>query len=467
MERGQRVPVWADVHRVWQIEVRGKERRFDCGLVGSNILGVFWDEAVETLERRELERLQVERINRLIERLIANVPYYREQLSGAGSVRSLGELAALPFTTKQTLREHYPFGLLGVPLDAIVRIHTSSGTTGKPTVVAYTESDMVLWSQLMARVLTAGGVTRDDIAHNALGYGLFTGGLGFALGSETVGAATVPAATGHTKRHLMLMEDFGATALYSTPSYALVLAEAVAEQRIELERLALRVGFFGAEPWTDAMRSAIESGLGLEAYDNYGLSEIIGPGVAAECPEHYGLHIFEDHFVAEVVDPETGQRLADGDEGELVLTTLTKQGLALLRYRTRDRVRLDRGTCACGRTLARMSKVLGRTDDMLIVRGVNVFPSQIEHALLSFDELLPQYQIVVERRDKALDELEVCVEASSESVDRGSLESRVRARVEETLGIRVRVRVVSPKHIERSQGKAVRIVDRRAAGGVG
>lgn len=420
---------------------------------------------METLDRRALEALQLERLQSLVDRLAAtDIPYYQEQLQNSGPVRSLDALASLPFTTKQTLREHYPFGLLAEPLDRIVRIHTSSGTTGKPTVVAYTDADMSLWSELMARVLTAGGVSRKDVGHNALGYGLFTGGLGFALGSETVGAATIPAATGHTSRQLMLIEDFGATALYSTPSYALVLGEAAAEAGIDLTRLKLRVGFFGAEPWTEAVREEIESSLGLEAYDNYGLSELIGPGVAVECPEHDGLHIFEDHFIAEIVDPDSGAPLArDGDAvGELVVTTLTKQGLPLLRYRTRDRVRLTTERCACGRTVARMSKVLGRTDDMLIIRGVNVFPSQIEEALLSFDELAPQYVIVVDRDDR-LDELEIRVETSAAEGAPSELGLRVRKKIGDILGIRVRVQVMAPGTLERSQGKAVRVLDRRQA----
>ncbi len=353
---------------------------------------------METIGRDELERLQLERLQALVPRLAMDVPFYRESLENVDPPRSLEELASLPFTTKQTLRDHYPFGLLAVPRERILRVHASSGTTGKPTVVAYTEDDMALWGEVMARLLTAGGVTSSDLVHNAYGYGLFTGGLGFGLGAETVSASTVPASGGHTARHIMLIEDFGATVLFS-----------------------------------------------------------------GECSEHRGLHIAEDHFLAEVVDPESGEPLSGDAEGELVLTTLTKQGLPLLRYRTRDLVRLNRERCACGRTSARMSKVLGRTDDMLIVRGVNVFPTQIEQALLSVDGLAPQYVILVDRGQNRLDDLEIQVEALEAASDEAVVEIQKRAKkkVEETLGIRVKLRVVPPKELERSQGKAVRVVDRR------
>ena len=424
---------------------------------------MYWNEEKETIERGALERLQLERLQALVPRLAASVPFYRDALEGIATPRSIEDIASLPFTTKQTLRDHYPFGLLAVPREGIVRVHASSGTTGKPTVVAYTEDDMALWSEVMARLVVAGGVTAKDTVHNAYGYGLFTGGLGFGLGAETVGAATVPASGGHTARHLMLIEDFKATVLCSTLSYALVLAEAFEEAHVDLARLDLRVGFFGAEPWTEAMREEVEARLGLEAFDSYGLSEIIGPGVSGECSEHRGLHIAEDHFLAEVVDPVSGAPLSGDAEGELVLTTLTKQGLPLLRYRTRDRVRLTRDPCACGRTSARMSKVLGRTDDMLIVRGVNVFPTQIEQALLSVDGLAPQYVILVDRKQNRLDYLEIRVEAleaASEYVVK-EIEKRAQKKVEETLGIHVKLRVVAPRELERSQGKAVRVIDRR------
>ncbi len=426
---------------------------------------------METMDRQERESLQVGRLQELVASVGAAVPHYRRHFDESGiqsdSIRSLEDLEKLPFTTKQDLRRSYPFGMFAVPLERVVRLHASSGTTGKPTVVGYTERDMETWSEVMARSLAAADVTAADVVHNAYGYGLFTGGLGFGLGAETIGAATVPASGGFTKRQFMLMEDFGATILCCTPSYALVLAETAREEGIDFPgRMKLRAGFFGAEPWSEAIRRELERRLGLEAFDVYGLSEIIGPGVSVECSEHDGLHIAEDHFLPEVVDPESGAQLPEGSEGELVFTTLTKEGLPLIRYRTRDRVRLSREPCACGRTTARMSKLLGRTDDMLIIRGVNVFPSQIEQALLHIDGLAPQYQIVVDRTGDRLDDLEVWVE-SSEEVHRGGETAVARIRelaletVQESLGIRVKLRVVGPREIPRSQGKAVRVIDRR------
>jgi phenylacetate-CoA ligase len=423
------------------------------------------------MDRQKLESLQLGRLQELVARLRATVPHYRRHFDKSGvqsdSIRSLEDLAKLPFTTKQDLRDGYPFGMLAVPLEQVIRLHASSGTTGKPTVVGYTERDMEIWSEVMVRSLGAADVTATDVVHNAYGYGLFTGGLGFGLGAETIGAATVPVSGGFTKRQLMLMEDFGATILCCTPSYALVLAETARAEGIDFpRRMKLRAGFFGAEPWTESIRGEIERRLGLTAFDVYGLSEIIGPGVSVECSEHDGLHIAEDHFLPEVVDPESGTRLPDGSEGELVFTTLTKEGLPLLRYRTRDRVRLSREPCACGRTTTRMSKLLGRTDDMLIIRGVNVFPSQVEQALLQVDGLAPQYQIVVDRSADRLDDLEVWVECSEE-VHRGGEPAALKIQeqaidaVRQSLGIRVRLRVVGPRQIPRSQGKAVRVIDRR------
>jgi len=423
----------------------------------------------ESLDRESLTRLQLQRLRSLVERIAREVPFYREQLKDVSpdDIDSLDALSELPFTHKKTLRENYPFGLFAVPRKQVVRIHASSGTTGKPTVVGYTRADMALWGEVMARTLRAAGVTEDDIVHNAYGYGLFTGGLGFGLGAETVGASTVPVSSGNTARQLMLLEDFGATVLCSTPSYALVLAEAAEHEGIDIaSRFRLRVGFFGAEPWTEAMREELEGRLGLDAYDVYGLSEVIGPGVAVECREHRGLHIQEDHFLPEVIDPDTGKPISGDGEGELVFTTLTKEALPILRYRTRDRVRLTRVPCACGRTTARMSKVQGRTDDMLIVRGVNVFPSQIEEALLGVAGIAPQYLILVDRGKDHMDELEVLVEPTAESERRGEfalkeLQRMAQERVESILGIRARIRVVSRREIERSQGKAARVIDRR------
>lgn len=432
---------------------------------------MYWNEEMETLSRDRMEALQLERLRSVVERVSKSVPFYSRAFEQAGvepgDIQSLDDLSKLPFTTKADLRDHYPFGMFTVPLAQIVRVHASSGTTGKLTVVGYTRHDMDVWAEVMARTLRAADVSAEDVVHNAYGYGLFTGGLGFAVGSETIGAATVPVSGGFSKRQLMLMADFGATILCCTPSYALVLAETAEEEGIDMvEDMQLRAGFFGAEPWTEAIRQEIEARLGLEAFDIYGLSEIIGPGVSVECHEHDGLHIFEDHFLPEIIDPDTGERLPYGSEGELVFTTLTKEGMPLIRYRTRDRVRLWADPCACGRTLVRMSKVLGRTDDMLVIRGINVFPSQIEQALLKVKGLAPQYLILVDRRADHLDELEVWVEATEETHRRGEfavkqIQAQAAEEVQEALGIHVKVRVVEPFKIQRSEGKAVRVLDRR------
>jgi phenylacetate-CoA ligase len=430
----------------------------------------YWDREAETLPRERREALQLERLRAQVTRA-ARLPHYRKRMEkapvAAESLHSLDDLALLPFTTKADLRDAYPFGLCPVPLTDVVRIHATSGTTGKPTVSPYTRADMELWAEVMARVLSAGGVVRDDVVHNAFGYGLFTGGLGFGLGAERIGCATVPISSGLTRRQTMLIEDFGATVLTCTPSYALVIAEEAEGQGIDpRRRFKLRVGFFGAEPWTEEIRREIEGRLGLEAYDIYGLAELIGPGVAVECPSHDGLHIFEDHFLPEVIDPESGERLPWGSTGELVLTALSREALPLLRYRTRDRVRLWADPCPCGRTLARMSRVLGRTDDMLVIRGVNVFPSQIESALLQVGGLAPQYLILVDRPRHELDQLEVWVEAGAELSAQGEYqlkktEALANERVRDTLCVGVRVVVVEPGRIERSLGKAMRVVDKR------
>jgi phenylacetate-CoA ligase len=423
----------------------------------------------ETLSRPEMEQLQVARLRAGIARVSEAVPFYREKLAQAGvtadSIRTLDDLARVPFTTKQDLRDHYPFGLFAVPMRQIVRFHASSGTTGKLTVVGYTRNDIALWADVIARALAAAGVTDEDIVHNAYGYGLFTGGLGFHYGAEHLGAKVIPVSGGNTRRQVQLMRDFGSTVLCCTPSYALLIAETAAEEGIDPASLALKVGLFGAEPWSERMRQEIESRLGLLALDHYGLSEVIGPGVASECIHKQGLHICEDHFIPEIVDPDSGERLPDGEIGELVFTCVTKDALPLLRYRTRDRTRLIREPCACGRTTARMQKVLGRTDDMIIVRGVNVFPSQIETVLLEFGEVAPHYQIVVDRGRDLLDELDVLVEASAEvfqSQERLSqLEQRLGYSIQSALGIVCKVRLVAPKQIQRSEGKAVRVVDKR------
>lgn len=424
---------------------------------------------VETIPPQEMEKLQVERLRAGVERVSKTVPFYREKLSEAGvtadSIRSLDDLARLPFTTKSDLRDHYPFGLLATPMKEVVRLHASSGTTGKPTVVAYTRNDLSLWSELMARTFAAAGVTEDDVVHNAYGYGLFTGGLGFHYGAERLGATVIPVSGGNTKRQLMLMRDFGSTVLSCTPSYSLLIAEVAEEDGVDLKSLPLKVGIFGAEPWSERMREEIESRLGLVALNVYGLSEVIGPGVSVECTEKQGMHIFEDHFIPEIIDPNTGERLPDGEMGELVFTCVTKEALPLLRYRTRDRTRLIREKCACGRTTVRMERIVGRTDDMIIVRGVNVFPSQIETVLLQVGEVAPHYQIVVDRSADYMDELDVLVEAPAEVYGNKDgliqLEKRLSYEVQSALGITCNVKLVGPREIERSEGKAVRVVDKR------
>lgn len=430
---------------------------------------LIWDREHETMSRAALQELQLERLQAKVRYCYDRIPFYRELLRknglGPDCVKSMDDLSKLPFTTKRDFRDNYPFGLLAVPLSEVVRIHASSGTTGKPTVVAYTKNDMDLWNEVMARTLTSGGVTKNDVVHNAYGYGLFTGGLGFHYGSETVGAATVPASTGNTKRQIMLMQDFGATVLVCTPSYALVIAEVAAEMGVDIKSLPLKVGFFGAEPWSFRMRDEIENTLDLLAIDIYGLSEIIGPGVSVECPEKKGLHIFEDHFLVEVVNPETGEPLPYGERGELVITTLTKEAAPVLRYRTRDITSLNPELCACGRTLVRMNKVTGRSDDMLIIRGVNVFPSQIESVLLEVEGVEPQYQIIVDRHNN-MDDLEIHVEVSEEVFSDEmrkleGLERTLRKELDSVLQISARVKLVEPGTIERSEGKAKRVIDKR------
>ncbi|MHB1160435.1 MAG: phenylacetate--CoA ligase family protein [Chloroflexota bacterium] len=430
---------------------------------------MFWDQEHETLPRAEMEALQLERLQRKVREVYEKVPFYRRALRerkvGPGDIRSLEDLAKLPFTGKTDFRDNYPFGLLAVPLKEVVRIHGSSGTTGKPTVVGYTRADIDLWSEVMARTLAIGGVTDEDVVQNAYGYGLFTGGLGFHYGAERLGATVIPISGGNTKRQIMLIQDMGSTVITCTPSYSLFLAETARQMGVDPRDLPLRVGFFGAEPWSYRMREEIEAELGITALDVYGLSEIIGPGVAQECPHKRGLHIFEDHFLPEVVDPETGEPLPDGHRGELVFTTLTKEALPVLRYRTRDITSLHREPCPCGRTLVRMDKVTGRTDDMLIVRGINVFPSQIEAVLLEVDGVEPHYQIVVDR-ERRLDDLEIQIEVSESVIsdEVGRLESltrKVRAELESTLGIAALVKLVEPGAIPRSEGKAKRVIDRR------
>jgi phenylacetate-CoA ligase len=423
---------------------------------------------VETLPRGDLERLQLERLRALVAHA-GRVPLHRDRLAAASvtpdRMRTLDDLRRLPFTTKADFRDTYPFGLLAVPMDEVVRIHASSGTTGKPTVVAYTRGDLDVWTEVMARTLRTGGVDRGDVVHNAYGYGLFTGGLGFHYGAEAVGAAVIPVSGGFTERQLLALQDLGSTVLCCTPSYALHLAEAIEEAGLRPGDLRLRVGFFGAEPWTEAMRTAIQTRLRVMALNVYGLSEITGPGVAVECPERDGMHVAEDHFFPEVVDPDTLEPVPPGTTGELILTTLSKQGMPLVRYRTRDLTTLDPTPCRCGRALVRIGRIMARSDDMLIIRGVNVYPSQVEHALLQVPELAPHYLLVV-RREHALDTLEVQVEGQPAAMAGGegalgTLAARVRRRLLDALGLTAEVRIVAPKTIERSAGKAKRVLDLR------
>jgi phenylacetate-CoA ligase len=428
-----------------------------------------WNRHFECMDRGELGKVQSERLMETVERVYFNVPYYRQKMQEKGlgpeSVGSIGDIEKLPFTTKQDLRDNYPFGLFAVPMSEIVRIHASSGTTGKSTVVGYTRNDIATWSEVMARTLTSAGANRNDFIQIAYGYGLFTGGLGLHYGGEKIGASVIPISGGNTMRQIQLMHDFGSTVLACTPSYALYLAEAIQESGIKREEFKLRVGVFGAEPWTENMRREIEEKLKVKAIDIYGLSEVIGPGVASECLIQEGLHINEDHFYPEVIDPETLQVLPDGKTGELVFTTITKQGLPLIRYRTRDLTRLNRERCKCGRTLVRMEKCLGRSDDMLIIRGVNLFPSQVESVLLEMSEIKPHYQLIVDRVNN-LDTLELKVEVDEAFfLDRISqleaLRKKIQDNLESSLGLGIKITLVEPKVLERSDGKSKRVIDRR------
>jgi phenylacetate-CoA ligase len=431
---------------------------------------MIYDIEFETLPREALAAIQLRRLRATLERVYASVPFYRKRFEAAGitpnDINTLDDFQQLPFTTKQDLRDNYPFGMFAVPMDNVVRIHASSGTTGQPTVVGYTARDINTWSELMARALTAGGAGRRDIIHNAYGYGLFTGGLGVHYGAEKLGASVIPVSGGNTKRQIIIMRDFGPTILTSTPSYALHLAEEAQEMGISFEKLKFKYGIFGAEPWSEQMRQEIERKLHLKAVDIFGLSEVMGPGVAVECHEaQNGLHIFEDHFIPEIIDPATGKVLPYGETGELVFTSITKEAFPIIRYRTRDITTLNPEPCICGRTLVRMKKVSGRTDDMLIIRGVNVFPSQIESVLMEIEGVEPHYQLVVDREDN-LDTLTVHVEISERSFSDEvkvlqRLERKISHSIKEYLGVSARVKLVEPKVIARSQGKAVRVIDNR------
>ncbi|HAA38391.1 MAG TPA: phenylacetate--CoA ligase, partial [Firmicutes bacterium] len=422
---------------------------------------MYWNYEAECMSRDRLQQLQLKRLRQTVERVL-KVPHYRRILQSigleAGDIQELTVLSALPFTEKKDFRDTYPFGLFAVPQNEIVRYHSSSGTTGKPIVVGYTRHDIAAWAELMARALTCAGTTRSSVVQNAYGYGLFTGGLGVHYGAELIGAAVVPASGGNTQRQIMMLKDFGTSILTCTPSYALYLAEVMYEMGLTPDDMQLKAGIFGAEPWSENLRQQIESRLGISALDIYGLSEIIGPGVAMECEEKCGLHIFEDHFIPEIINPATGEVLPYGEEGELVLTTITKEALPVLRYRTRDLTKLTLEPCLCGRTHVRMGKITGRTDDMIIVRGVNVFPTQIESVLLEVGETEPHYQLIV-TREGSLDLLEIQVEVSesmfSDKIKRlEELEHRIHSRIESVLGINAKIRLVEPKSIPRSEGKA-------------
>ncbi len=431
---------------------------------------MIWDEEFESMPREALEALQIYRLRKTVERVYATVPFYKKILDKAkvtpSKIKTLDDLRRLPFTNKTDLRDNYPFGLFTLPLHEVVRIHASSGTTGKPTVVGYTKRDIETWSVLMARTLSCGGVKKGDVVQNAYGYGLFTGGLGFHYGAEKLGATVIPISGGNTKRQIMLMEDFGSTALTCTPSYALTLAEAMEEAGVSKKRLKLRVGIFGAEPWSQNMRQQVEAKLGIDAMDIYGLSEVIGPGVSVECIEaKNGLHVFEDHFIPEIIDPDTGETLPFGEEGELVFTTITKEAFPVIRYRTKDISRLHAEPCRCGRTHVRMDRITGRTDDMLIIRGVNLFPSQIESLLMEIEGLEPHYMLIV-RREGTLDTLEVQIEVNErlftdEIKGLEALEKGVEGQIKDILGISAKVRLVEPKSIQRFEGKAKRVIDER------
>ncbi len=432
-----------------------------------------FNEEFETLPRPALEALQLKRLKAMVERVYSRVPFYRGALDKAGispdQIKSLADLQCLPFTYKQDMRDSYPYGLFAAKMEDIVRIHASSGTTGKPTVVGYTQKDIDTWSELMARSFVAAGAHKGDIIHNAYGYGLFTGGLGAHYGAERLGASVIPMSGGNTKKQIMIMKDFGSTVLTCTPSYSLYMAEAAKEEGIDFRQLNLRVGIFGAEPWSDSMRGEIEAKLNLSAIDIYGLSEIMGPGVAIECLEaKQGLHIWEDHFIPEIIDPESGAILPPGAKGELVITTITKEGIPLLRYRTRDITSITYEPCVCGRTHARISRMSGRSDDMLIIRGVNVFPSQIESILMGVEGVEPHYLLIVDRKEN-LDILEVQVEVdenifSDEVKHLQSLSHTIEKEIKDLLGVTCKVRLVEPKTIARSEGKAKRVIDNRIIG---
>jgi phenylacetate-CoA ligase len=430
---------------------------------------IYWEQEKECMTREDLKQLQLERLQETLSRVTASVPFYQKKFKemsiDPSQVSSLSDLQKLPFTYKDDLRNNYPYGLFAVPLRDVVRVHSSSGTTGQATVVGYTKNDINNWSNLTARVLSGAGVNQDDVVQIAFGYGLFTGGFGLHYGAERVGASVIPISSGNTKRQIQIMQDFKTTALVCTPSYALLMADVMSEMGIDINKMPLKYGLFGAEPWSEAMRKELQEKLHIVATDNYGLSEVMGPGVAGECQECNGLHINEDHFLVEVIDPETLEPVAPGEVGELVITTLTKEAFPVIRYRTRDLTKLINEPCPCGRTFKRMHRVFGRTDDMLIIKGVNVFPSQIEEVLFEVEGTQPHYQIIVERVGR-LDKTTVLVEVV-ESIffdqmkKQRSLVDQIKKRLATELGIGVDIKLVEEKSLERFEGKAKRVIDKR------
>jgi len=432
-------------------------------------LSRIWDPEKESMSRDALAALQLERLKSTLEEVHANVPCYKDKFKlhsiQPADVRCLEDLSRLPFTTKEDLRLNYPYGMFAVPLKQVVRIHSSSGTTGKPTVVGYTRRDLDSWTELVARFMTAAGVDQDDIVHIAFGYGLFTGAFGLHYGAERIGASVIPMSSGNTDKQIMIMQDYRSSALVCTPSYALTMVDRMEQLRIDPKSLALRVGLFGAEPWSEEMRREIERRLGVIATDNYGLSEVMGPGVAGECLERGGMHIAEDHFIAEIIDPKSGEVLPPGSTGELVLTSIYKQAFPMIRYRTRDITRLEYEPCACGRTHVRMQKTMGRSDDMLIIKGVNVFPTQIEEVLFQVEGCEPHYQLIVDREGN-MDTLEVQIEVNEriffdEMKRQRDFVGMLEKRLVSALGVGARVKLVEPSSLKRHEGKAQRVVDRR------
>lgn len=428
-----------------------------------------WNKDIETMPREKLEELQLKRLQETVNRVYENVKPYREKMDKAGikpdDIKTLDDLSKLPFTVKQDLRDNYPYGMFAVPMEQVTEIHASSGTTGKQTVVGLTEKDVDIWAEIAARALSAMGVDKNSVVQTSYGFGLFTGGFGAHYGARKIGAVAIPTSSGNSKRQINIMKDFGSTFLCCTPSYALSLSETLVDMGFIKDDIKLQGGAFGAEPWTEEIRQEIQEKLGINAYDIYGLSEIMGPGVGYECADQSGMHINEDHFIVEVIDPETGEVVPDGSMGEIVFTCITKEALPLIRYRTRDIATINKGMCRCGRTFARMSKPMGRSDDMLIIRGVNVFPSQIEEVLMKTEGVAPHYQIIVDRINNK-DMLDVLVEVSNKDLtdeikSLEALSKKVSAEILSVLGIKANIKLVEPKTIARSEGKSVRVIDKR------